>query len=152
MRHLLVCILLVCAACTQSENFLSSSDEPLRDEQLHALMAGRIDTLFQRIAVLAYDQNIPLPEVNRARQDTANDIANAATELSGFARELMQLAGTLNLTEEEQQRFQTLAMNLLDASNETARAAADLSSVDLANSINTMQQTCTDCHSLYRDP
>lgn len=151
MRYLLACILLVCAACTQNENLLSSSDGPLRDEYLHALMAERIDELFQRITVLSYDQNLPLPELNRVRQNTANDIANAARELSGFADELLQLAGTLNLTRAEQQRFQNLAMNLLEASNDTARAATDLSPPDLASSINALQQTCADCHSLYRD-
>lgn len=151
MRYSLLSMLLVLGACAHHESSLVIPGESLRDETLHALMAERIDNLFRRIEVLAFDQNRTLPELDDERQRTTNEIADSARMLSDVAVELTQLRNTLNLTENRQQQFQNLSRSLFEASNDLARTAADSSSPDLAKSINTLQLTCTGCHNLYRD-
>lgn len=151
MRYYLLSILWVLSACSLNESSDVSFGESVQDETLHALMSERIDNLFRRIEVLAFDQNRTLPELDDERQRTANEIAESAETLSGVADELAQLVSTLNLTEPRQQQFQILARNLLEASNNVARTAVSPSSLDLAESINALQLTCASCHNLYRD-
>jgi cytochrome c556 len=151
MKKVLLVILVVLAGCAQSEHGTGiDGRESVSDAALHALMAQRIEELYQRIEVLAFDQNRTLPELDQDRRRAAGEIANSASNLSSIATELMQLSESLDLTESNRQQFQALSQNLQSASNEVRSAAADASFQDLANSVTRLQGTCTACHSLYR--
>lgn len=151
MKKVVLVILVVFAGCAQSERSAGiEGRESVSDAALHALMAQRIDELYQRIEVLAFDQNRTLPELDQDRRRAASEIANSADSLSSIAIELMQLSESLDLTESRRQQFQALSQNLQSASNDVVNAAADASSQDLANSVTRLQGTCTACHSLYR--
>jgi hypothetical protein len=151
-KYFLFVVLLLLSACTQNDSYLPDQpDASLRNEALHALMAERINRLFQRIEILAFDQNRTLPELDEDRQRAAGEIALAARNLSLAGDELSALIPALNLSSDRQERFQNLVARLLEASNSTAGAAENYSSVELASSINALQETCADCHRLYRD-
>lgn len=151
-KYLLFYVLLLLSGCMQNDSYLlDQSNAPVRNEALHALMAERISRLFQRIEILAFDQNRTLPELEEDRQRAAKEIADAARNLSLAGDELSALIPALNLSATSQERFQNLVARLLEASTNTASAVSNYSSVELASSINALQETCSDCHSLYRD-
>ncbi len=150
MKNYFLLLHLLLVGCAQNEIGVGSDMESVRDEALHALMAERIDTLYLRIEVLAFDQNRTLPELDQDRQRTASEIAESATSLAAAAGELAQLAETLNLSAANFQRFQILAQSLQTSSGEVARAASDFAADDLTRSFTRLQGTCSSCHSLYR--
>lgn len=151
MKKVLLVILALLVGCAQSQSGTGTRGrEAVSDAALHALMAQRIDELYQRIEVLAFDQNRTLPELDQDRRRAAGEIASSAGSLSSIATELMQLSESLDLTEPGRQQFQALSQNLQSASNDVLSAAADASAQDLADSVTRLQGTCTACHSLYR--
>jgi len=151
MKRVLTVLLAVLAGCAQGESGTGAgARESLSDATLHAPMAQRIDELYQRIEVLAFDQNRTLPELDQDRRRAAGEIASSARNLSALASELMQLGESLNLSPSNRQQFQSLAGNLQTASNEVASAALNAASQDLARSVSSLQGSCTACHSLYR--
>lgn len=65
MKRVFIALLAVLAGCAQGESGTGASGrESVSDATLHALMAQRIDELYQRIEVLAFDQNRTLPELD----------------------------------------------------------------------------------------
>jgi len=152
MKKYMLVVLVLLGGCAQSVDTADSAREGgLRDTSLHALMAQRIDMLYQRIEVLAFDQNRTLPELDQDRQLASDQIVDGASALSSAASELMQLTDVLDLTESDRLQFQRLAQNLQSASHEVVQAATMASSVDLAASVSRLQATCSACHSLYRE-
>ena len=152
MKKYMVVLLALLGGCAQSENIGGHAPNgQLRDASLHALMAQRIDVHYQRIEVLAFDQNRTLPELDQDRQLASSQIGDSAAALSTVATELMQLADGLELVASDRQQFQMFAQNLQSASNEVARTATTASSADLATSVSRLQATCSACHNLYRE-
>jgi len=113
-------------------------------------MAQRIDGLYRRIEVLAFDQNRTQPELDLARQRVAGEITNDATALSAYAAELSAIGTTLELSAVERQEFLGLAGDLQEASENLILATSEGSSQNLTDAIYTLRETCAACHSLYR--
>ncbi len=153
MRALFISFLFALVACTQNDSFRDTDGVGLRDEAVHALMAERISTLYQRIEELAFDQNRSLPELEQDRRRAADAIAESARSLSEAAVELTALSTlpeTASLTASTRQQFQTLSARLQQSSDALARAAEEMSSARLASGIVGIQATCSTCHDLYR--
>lgn len=145
--------MLALGACAQNGSAPESFVMPPQDELVHALMAERIGVLYQRIEVLAFDQNRTLPELDEDRRRVATEIAEAAQSLNEAAVELTTLSllpETLSLPVSTRQQFQSLSQRLQETSAEVAQAAEEFSAGRLASSIVGLQAICSTCHDLYR--
>ena len=141
---LLLPLLLV--ACSQT---VEQPDPARQDEDLHALMIDRIDTLYRRIDILTFDQDRTPLEVDRARQRGSEEVAASARELAASVGLLERAGESLGLNAQQQVQFQALANELRGAAEGLARTAAD-PEADLGPALITLQQSCEACHALYR--
>ena len=150
LRLFATLLLFILANACQQPGINDGSNLPISDEDVHGLMAGRINTLQRSIEVLVYEQNRTQTELDQAWRRRTADISAAAIELSDSMEEVILLEPRLGLSAGDRALFLTLAERLRDDSEALVELVNGRRVGSLEDAVTRLQSGCDSCHKLYR--
>lgn len=142
---------LAVSSCATSRQSGTETRPVVADSHLHALMTGNIDVLFSQIEVLAFEQHRTQTELDLERSQKLTRIADAAAALQQSTAQILALQPTLAISPELAPAFTRLAQQLKTHSGELEQLARSHQIPDVEAAIARTRNTCTACHTLFRD-
>jgi len=151
-RFLIPILILIagCAGTPEDETF-NAAEYPKGDAKMHTVHSKKLLETMQRLNILSRNRDAPVRESDERRNEYLQNLIDTAGEVVVAAEALDKAGPEGDMDRNERAVFHTMAERLYVEAANIEIQARDSNFMELQEAYRRLDETCNDCHRLFRD-